>query len=163
LAEWERASDRILWGCDTSRNVLHHLGKCFEANPEILQRARILGVFIPVLNQFNMCFKIDCSSCKKPTWSVCGKHIDSVSGLDIRGTNLHYTTACEWLNLCNSAWQALSSVPVENRCKCKPCTQKEADLLGWSSQSIHAYISGWDTYNIFDISYGNLIVMSWGC
>eukprot|EP00198_Chlamydomonas_reinhardtii_P005113 XP_001694449.1 predicted protein [Chlamydomonas reinhardtii] len=24
-----------------------------------------------------MCFQTTCASCKKPTWSGCGKHIDS--------------------------------------------------------------------------------------
>ncbi|PNH12022.1 hypothetical protein TSOC_001061 [Tetrabaena socialis] len=46
-----------------------------------------------------MCFQTTCGMCQKPTWSGCGKHIDS----------------------------ALSSVPLDDRCGCKAKTQAEAN------------------------------------
>lgn len=46
-----------------------------------------------------MCFKSQCETCGKPTWAGCGRHIDS----------------------------ALSGVPIEERCACKPNTQESYD------------------------------------
>lgn len=38
-----------------------------------------------------MCMRVECSSCHKPTWSGCGRHIE----------------------------QALAGVPHDKRCKCR--------------------------------------------
>ncbi len=46
-----------------------------------------------------MCQKVKCGTCKKWTWAGCGKHIE----------------------------QALKDVPVEQRCKCVPATNKKND------------------------------------
>lgn len=39
----------------------------------------------------NMCSRVTCSKCGKPTWTGCGQHVE----------------------------QALAGVPVEARCKCR--------------------------------------------
>ena len=49
-----------------------------------------------------MCHKLPCPKCFKPTWIGCGRHID----------------------------QALSDVPVPDRCACKAKTQEEHDSSG---------------------------------
>jgi hypothetical protein len=49
-----------------------------------------------------MCSRSTCSKCNKPTWSGCGRHIES----------------------------ALAGVPEADRCHCKAATQKEQDAAG---------------------------------
>lgn len=49
-----------------------------------------------------MCYKVTCATCGKASWGGCGKHIDS----------------------------ALKGVAMEDRCKCKSCTQQEQDVSG---------------------------------
>ncbi|OAO14713.1 hypothetical protein AV274_3624 [Blastocystis sp. ATCC 50177/Nand II] len=49
-----------------------------------------------------MCHKSVCSSCNKPTWVGCGRHVES----------------------------ALQGIPEEERCHCKPWTQEMVNENG---------------------------------
>ena len=87
-----------------------------------------------------MCYQTTCSACKKPSWAGCGRHIESVG--DTPTVNffvccmphvpLNTQTGC--MHAC-ALPQALRGVPVDGRCKCKPCTQAEQDALGGGSSS----------------------------
>ncbi|KAG1656113.1 hypothetical protein FOA52_010295 [Chlamydomonas sp. UWO 241] len=53
-----------------------------------------------------MCFQVACTKCGKASWGGCGMHIDN----------------------------ALKGVPMQDRCKCKPCTQQEQSEQGSSGR-----------------------------
>ena len=75
----------------SSRACLQHECGPFGAVFEALSKSTYEIVI------YLMCFRITCSTCGKPTWSGCGRHIDS----------------------------SLAAVPVDDRCSCKPRTQAE--------------------------------------
>jgi hypothetical protein len=77
-----------------------------------------------------MCYKVTCQTCGKASWGGCGQHIDSVSAptatLLSRSTLAVLESAKSLTRFSrHPSLQALKGVAMEDRCKCKPCTQQE--------------------------------------